>query len=143
MSSRALNETPWDKKEDRERDLDEEVGWDSYRITRHLLFSSAPVESQMPLYRWPYCASVSKSLSSISLIRGERTRVGRNGGGGVPGKAVIALMSVGSWLLLSFLPPCINAKFECVIYLTAGENGSSGGSHLNFCCFNELNRVTM
>lgn len=82
MSSRALNETPWDKKEDRERDLDEEVGWDSYRITRHLLFSSAPVESQMPLYRWPYCASVSKSLSSISLIRGERTRVGRNGGGG-------------------------------------------------------------
>lgn len=26
MSSRALNETPWDKKEDRERDLDVEVG---------------------------------------------------------------------------------------------------------------------
>lgn len=27
MSSRPLKETPWDKKEDREKDLGEEVGW--------------------------------------------------------------------------------------------------------------------
>lgn len=80
MSSRALNETPWDKKEDREKDLDEEVSWGSYRIPRHLLVSGPPVESQMPLYHWPYCASISKSLSSISLIRGEGTRVGRSVG---------------------------------------------------------------
>lgn len=103
MSSRALNETPWDKKQDREKDLDEEVSWGSYRIPRHLLVSGPPVESQMPLYHWPYCASVSKSLSSISLIRGEGTRVGRSVG--VAGQPVIALMSSGSWLLLTFFAP--------------------------------------
>lgn len=108
MSSGALNETPWDKKEDREKDLDEEVSWGSYRIPWHLLVSGPPVESQMPLYHWPYCASVSESLSSISLIRGEGTRVGRSVG--VAGQPVIALMSLGSWLLLAFLPPDLDYR---------------------------------
>lgn len=121
MSSRALNETPWDKKEDRERDLDEEVGWGSYRMPRHPLFSSPPVESQMPLYRWLYCASVSKSLSSISLIRGERMRVGRNVGEGLPGKPVIALMSSGSWLLLSLLHPALMLKLNVSFIAQLGK----------------------
>lgn len=109
MSSRPLKETPWDKKEDRERDLSEEVGLGgggSYGGNRHVPLSSPPVESQMPLYRWPHCASDSKSLSSISLIRGERMRGGQKSGGGVPGRPEIALMSVGScWLLSLFLSP--------------------------------------
>lgn len=82
MSSRVLNEMPWDKEEDREGDLDEEVGWDSYRITQHLLFSGPPVESQMPLFCWPYCASVSKSLSSISPIRRKEDEGGQKWRGG-------------------------------------------------------------
>lgn len=50
MSSRVLNESPWDKNEHREGDLDEEEDWwGVYRIRWHLLFSGAPVETQMPL----------------------------------------------------------------------------------------------
>lgn len=83
MSSRLLNESPWDKNEHREGDLDEEEDWwGVYRIRSHLLFSGPPVEFQMPLYRWTYCASVSKSLSSISPIRGEGMRRGQKLGGG-------------------------------------------------------------
>lgn len=83
MSSRLLNESPWDKNEHREGDLDEEEDWwGVYRIRWHLLFSGPPVETQMPLYHWTYCASISKSLSSISPIRGQGMRRGQKLGGG-------------------------------------------------------------
>jgi len=116
------------------------VGGGAYRIPRHLLFSGPPVESQMPLYRWPHCAFVSKSLSSISLIRAERTRVGQKKGG-LPGQALIALMPLGLWQLSSFLAPCVDTKFDCAIYLVAGANSCSGGSHLHFCYFNDISWI--
>lgn len=40
MSSRPLKETPWDKKEDRERDLGEEVGWGGGFLWRKPVCSS-------------------------------------------------------------------------------------------------------
>lgn len=103
MSSRALNETPWDKRKTEKRDLDEEMGGGAYRI-HHLPFSSPPVESEMPLYRWLFCVSVSKSLSSISLIREERMRVGQNWGGALPGKPLIALMPLALVCYVFFAP---------------------------------------
>lgn len=101
MSSRALNETPWDKRKTEKRDLDEEMGGGAYRI-HHLPFSSPPVESEMPLYRWLFCVSVSKSLSSISLIREERMRVGQNWGGGVTWEATNCFDAIGPCLLCLF-----------------------------------------
>lgn len=43
MSSRLLKETPWDKKEDRERDLGEEVGWGGGRLMEETGMSLSPV----------------------------------------------------------------------------------------------------
>lgn len=140
MSSRALNETPWDKRKTEKRDLDEEMGGGAYRI-HHLPFSSPPVESEMPLYRWLFCVSVSKSLSSISLIREERMRVGQNWGG-VTWEATNCFDAIGPCLLCLFCThtptPRVDAKFESAIYLVVGANGSSEGSHLHFYCFNDI-----
>lgn len=89
MSSRPLNETPWDKKEHREKGFRRGGGlgggvgsgeegrggsygagqWEGARGATSLS-PAKPVESQMPLYLWPHCESASESLSSISLIRG-------------------------------------------------------------------------
>lgn len=89
---------------------------------RHLLFSGPPVESQMPLYRWPHCVSVSKSLSSISLIRGEGTRVGPNWE--VTWAATNRFDAIGPSEVFVFFAPCVDAKFESAIYLVAGAKDS-------------------
>lgn len=57
--------------------------------------------------------------------------MGQNWGGGLPGQPLIALMPLGPWLLFSFFAPCVDAKFECAIYLVAGANGSSGGGYIH------------
>lgn len=55
-------------------------------------------------------------------------RVGQNWGWkgvvgvGLPGQRLIALMPLGPWLLLSILPPCVDVKFECAVYLAAAAN---------------------
>lgn len=122
MSSRALNKTPWDKRKTEKRDLDEEMGGGAYRI-HHLPFSSPPVESEMPLYRWLFCVSVSKSLSSISLIREERMRVGQNWGGGLPGKPLIALMPLAPVCYVFFAPTpphpvlMLNLRVQFILWL--------------------------
>ena len=61
------------------------------------------------------------------------------GGGGLPGQPQIALIPLGPWLLLSFLPPVLMLNLR--IYLVAGANGSSGGSHHYFCCFNDISWI--
>lgn len=120
MSSRPLNEAPWDKKEDREKGFRQGGGlggrvWAALRSRERVdggtaLSPAKPVESQMPLYPWPHCAFASKSLSSISLIRGRSLGVGMGGrnhwarreGGGLPEPPRIALMSQLPCWLLSF-----------------------------------------
>lgn len=97
----------------------------------NLPFSGPPVESQMPLYRWSYCAPDSKSLSSISPIRGEMTRVGQKWGGGggglllwgLPGQQLITFMAMGPCRLLSLLPPVLMVN-PSAIYLVSGANDS-------------------
>lgn len=43
--------------------------------------------------------------------------------------------AIGLLVAFVFLAPCIDAKFECVIYLVEGANGSSVGSHFYFLLF--------
>lgn len=58
--------------------------------------------------------------------------------GGLPGQPVIALMPLGPRLLLSFLPPASMLNLSVCFISWARANGSSGGSHLYFCCFNDF-----
>lgn len=151
MSSRPLNETPWDKKEDREKGFRRGGGlgggggggvvvvvggsygagqWEEVRGAT-TLSPAKLVESQMPLYPWPHCAFASESLSSISLIRGvggAEITGGPAGTGlrwGLPGWPLIALMlQPPACFCLTPLGP--TAEFECFTSITvAGKSPES------------------